>query len=38
MLVHDIHRNETRVINFLGSAPKAFRREELHNVSQAKVV
>uniref|UniRef100_A0AAX7V6U1 Gamma-glutamyltransferase 7 n=1 Tax=Astatotilapia calliptera TaxID=8154 RepID=A0AAX7V6U1_ASTCA len=27
MLVHDIHRNETRVINFLGSAPKAFRRE-----------
>uniref|UniRef100_A0A3B4GQ10 Glutathione hydrolase n=1 Tax=Pundamilia nyererei TaxID=303518 RepID=A0A3B4GQ10_9CICH len=36
MLVHDIHRNETRVINFLGSAPKAFRREVLHNVSQAK--
>ncbi|XP_039467806.1 glutathione hydrolase 7 isoform X4 [Oreochromis aureus] len=36
MLVHDIHRNETRVINFLGSAPKAFRMEVLHNVSQAK--
>uniref|UniRef100_A0A3Q2VL27 Glutathione hydrolase n=1 Tax=Haplochromis burtoni TaxID=8153 RepID=A0A3Q2VL27_HAPBU len=36
MLVHDIHRNETRVINFLGSAPKAFRREVLYNVSQAK--
>uniref|UniRef100_I3KWT6 Gamma-glutamyltransferase 7 n=1 Tax=Oreochromis niloticus TaxID=8128 RepID=I3KWT6_ORENI len=35
MLVHDIHRNETRVINFLGSAPKAFRTEALHNVSQA---
>uniref|UniRef100_A0A3Q0RXX3 Glutathione hydrolase n=1 Tax=Amphilophus citrinellus TaxID=61819 RepID=A0A3Q0RXX3_AMPCI len=29
MLVHDMHRNETRVINFLGTAPKAFSNEML---------
>ncbi|XP_051804647.1 glutathione hydrolase 7-like [Acanthochromis polyacanthus] len=36
MLVHDIHKNETRVINFQGTAPKTFRKEMLHNVSGLK--
>uniref|UniRef100_A0A3P8UA19 Gamma-glutamyltransferase 7 n=1 Tax=Amphiprion percula TaxID=161767 RepID=A0A3P8UA19_AMPPE len=31
MLVHDIHKNQTRVINFQGTAPKTFRKEMLHN-------
>ncbi|XP_068450509.1 glutathione hydrolase 7-like isoform X2 [Clinocottus analis] len=36
MLVHDIHRNETRVINFQGTAPKALTEEKLQNVSELK--
>uniref|UniRef100_A0A3P8U6T4 Glutathione hydrolase n=1 Tax=Amphiprion percula TaxID=161767 RepID=A0A3P8U6T4_AMPPE len=36
MLVHDIHKNQTRVINFQGTAPKTFRKEMLHNVSGLK--
>ncbi|XP_038551925.1 glutathione hydrolase 7-like isoform X3 [Micropterus salmoides] len=36
MLVHDIHRNETRVIHFLGSAPKTLKEEMLQNVSEVK--
>ncbi|XP_047439541.1 glutathione hydrolase 7-like [Mugil cephalus] len=36
MLVHDILKNETRVINFLGTAPNALREEMLQNVSELK--
>ncbi|XP_054473509.1 glutathione hydrolase 7-like isoform X2 [Anoplopoma fimbria] len=36
MLVRDIHRNETRVINFQGTAPKALKEEMLQNVSELK--
>ncbi|KAK9529471.1 hypothetical protein VZT92_013560 [Zoarces viviparus] len=36
MLVHDIHRNETRVINFQGTAPKALKEEMLQSVSELK--
>ncbi|XP_039972503.1 glutathione hydrolase 7-like isoform X2 [Xiphias gladius] len=32
MLVHDIHKNETKVINFQGTAPKALTEEMLQNV------
>lgn len=38
MLVHDVHKNETRVINFLGTAPKAFSSEMQHNLSEVKVI
>lgn len=38
MLVHDIHKNETRVINFQGTAPKALKEEMLRNVSELKVM
>ncbi|XP_070814249.1 glutathione hydrolase 7-like [Chaetodon trifascialis] len=36
MLVHDIHKNETRVINFQGTAPKMLKEEMLQNVSEVK--
>ncbi|XP_078105708.1 glutathione hydrolase 7-like [Sander vitreus] len=36
MLVHDIHKNETRVINFQGTAPKTLKEEMLRNVSELK--
>ncbi|XP_035518399.1 glutathione hydrolase 7-like [Morone saxatilis] len=36
MLVHDIHKNETRVINFQGTAPKTLKEEMLQNVSELK--
>ncbi|XP_035858404.1 glutathione hydrolase 7-like [Sander lucioperca] len=36
MQVHDIHKNETRVINFQGTAPKALKEEMLRNVSELK--
>jgi len=38
MLVHDIQRNKTTVINFQGTSPKALTEEMLKNVSQLKVV
>ncbi|XP_044206210.1 glutathione hydrolase 7-like [Thunnus albacares] len=31
MLVHDIHKNETRLINFQGTAPKTLKEEMLQN-------
>ncbi|XP_040890523.1 glutathione hydrolase 7-like [Toxotes jaculatrix] len=34
MLVHDIHKNETRVINFQGTAPKTLKEQMLQNVLQ----
>lgn len=37
MLVHDIHRNKTRVISFQGTAPKTLKEEMLKNVSELKV-
>lgn len=37
MLVHDIRRNETRVINFQGSAPELIREEMVQNSSEMKV-
>ncbi|XP_056293328.1 glutathione hydrolase 7-like [Pseudoliparis swirei] len=36
MLVHDIQRNKTTVINFQGTSPKALTEEMLKNVSQLK--
>uniref|UniRef100_UPI003AAA5DD2 glutathione hydrolase 7-like n=1 Tax=Centroberyx gerrardi TaxID=166262 RepID=UPI003AAA5DD2 len=36
MLVHDIHKNETRVMNFQETAPYALKEEMLQNVSQLK--
>ncbi|XP_031704454.1 glutathione hydrolase 7-like isoform X2 [Anarrhichthys ocellatus] len=36
MLVHDIQRNETRVINFQGTAPTALKEEMLQSVSELK--
>ncbi|XP_011473701.1 glutathione hydrolase 7 isoform X2 [Oryzias latipes] len=36
MLVHDIKRNETRVINFQGSTPELLRDEMLQNPSEMK--
>ncbi|XP_008282204.1 gamma-glutamyltransferase 7-like [Stegastes partitus] len=36
MLVHDIHKNETRVINFQGHAPKTLGKKMLQNVSELK--
>nr|XP_020448323.1 gamma-glutamyltransferase 7-like isoform X2 [Monopterus albus] len=36
MLVHDIHENETMVINFQGIAPKALTEEMLQNVLELK--
>lgn len=38
MLVHDIHKNKTRVINFQGTAPKTLKEEMLQNVSELKVI
>ncbi len=38
MLVHDIHRNKTRVINFQGTAPKMLTEEMLKNVSELEVL
>ncbi|XP_034725386.1 glutathione hydrolase 7-like [Etheostoma cragini] len=36
MLVHDIHKNETRVINFQGTAPKTLKEEMPWSVSEQK--
>ncbi|XP_037535057.1 glutathione hydrolase 7-like [Nematolebias whitei] len=36
MLIHKIRQNETRAINFQGSAPKGLREEMLQNVSEIK--
>ncbi|XP_073324993.1 glutathione hydrolase 7-like isoform X2 [Pagrus major] len=36
MMVHDIKKNETRVINFQGTAPKTLKEEMLQNVSEVK--
>ncbi|XP_051271044.1 glutathione hydrolase 7-like [Dicentrarchus labrax] len=36
MLVHDIHKNKTRVIHFQGTAPKALKEEMLQNISEVK--
>ncbi|RVE72849.1 hypothetical protein OJAV_G00041940 [Oryzias javanicus] len=36
MLVHNIKRNETRVINFQGSAPELIREEMVQNLSDMK--
>ncbi|XP_059184355.1 glutathione hydrolase 7-like isoform X1 [Centropristis striata] len=36
MLVHDVHKNETRVINFQGTAPKTLKEEMLQNDSKLK--
>ncbi|KAK1900922.1 Glutathione hydrolase 7 [Dissostichus eleginoides] len=36
MLVHDIRKNKTRVIDFQGSAPKTLKEEMLQNVSELK--
>ncbi|XP_061584303.1 glutathione hydrolase 7-like [Cololabis saira] len=36
MLVHDIRRNETKVINFQGAAPETFKEEMLQNGSEIK--
>ncbi|XP_027134719.1 glutathione hydrolase 7-like isoform X2 [Larimichthys crocea] len=36
MMVHDIHKNKTRVINFQGTAPKNLKEEMLQNVSELK--
>lgn len=38
MLVHDITKNETKVINFQGAAPKTLKEEMLQNVSELKVI
>ncbi|KAF3855864.1 hypothetical protein F7725_016587 [Dissostichus mawsoni] len=38
MLVHDIRKNKTRVIDFQGSAPKTLKEEMLQNVSEVKVI
>lgn len=38
MLVHNIRLNETRVINFQGSAPNGLQEEMLQNVSEVKVI
>lgn len=38
MLVHDSHKNETRVINFQGTAPTTLKEEMLHDVSELKVM
>lgn len=38
MLVHDLHRKETRVIDFQGTAPKALKEVMLQNVSGLKVM
>lgn len=38
MLVHDIAKNETKVINFQGAAPKTLKEEMLQNVSELKVI
>ncbi len=38
MLVHDIQKNETRVINFQGTAPETLKEEMLQNVSELKVI
>lgn len=37
MIVHDIHKNETKVINFQGTAPETLTQEMLLNVSELKV-
>lgn len=37
MLIHDIQRNKTKVINFQGAAPKTFREEMLQNAPDVKV-
>ncbi|XP_023254819.1 glutathione hydrolase 7-like [Seriola lalandi dorsalis] len=34
ILLHDIHKNETKVINFQGTAPKALTEAVLQNVSE----
>ncbi|KAM9757937.1 glutathione hydrolase 7-like isoform 1-T1 [Menidia menidia] len=36
MLIHDMQKNETMVINFQGSAPKAVKEEMLQNASEIK--
>ncbi|XP_041836793.1 glutathione hydrolase 7-like [Melanotaenia boesemani] len=36
MLIHDIQRNETKVINFQGSAPRKIQEEMLQNASEVK--
>uniref|UniRef100_A0A3Q3NFE7 Glutathione hydrolase n=1 Tax=Mastacembelus armatus TaxID=205130 RepID=A0A3Q3NFE7_9TELE len=36
MMVHDIHKNETRVINFQGTAPRTLTEDMLQNVSELK--
>ncbi|KAM3877950.1 glutathione hydrolase 7-like [Diretmus argenteus] len=36
MLVHDMHRNETRVINFQETAPYAIKEEMLQNILELK--
>lgn len=38
MLVHDIAKNKTKVINFQGAAPKTLKEEMLQNVSELKVI
>lgn len=38
MLVHDIHKNETRVINFQGTAPKTLKEEIQQNVLELEVI
>lgn len=38
MMVHDIRKNETRVIDFQGTAPKTLKEEMLQNVSELKVI
>lgn len=37
MMVHDIRGNETKVLNFLGTVPKALTEEMLHSDSELKV-
>lgn len=37
MMVHDISRNETRVIDFQGAAPKTLTEEMLRNASELEV-
>lgn len=38
MLIHKVRQNETRVINFQGSAPNGLREEMLRNASEQKVI
>lgn len=38
MLVHDITKNKTRVINFQGTAPKTLKEDMLQSVSELKVI